>query len=166
MDTETVKSTCYNCKHVVTSQLDGLTVACPNCGSREVSSTPRMFMIHDLVEKNGKSIRENNEAIQHKIPLGALVEAKYDEWFGDGACQKVHARLWVVQHSRDCDGSPLYTLSRYKSADLSTMQARMMAQIETGITEDQLTPIEVTPDLVYGHGVLAWPRWWLVSYWG
>jgi DNA-directed RNA polymerase subunit RPC12/RpoP len=156
MDTATVRSRCYQCGGETTATVEKLPNACPTCGSREMSSAKNMFMVHDLVEKNGRSIRENNEAIQHKIPLGALVEAKYDEWFGDGACQKVHARLWVVQHSRDCDGSPLYTLSRYKSVDLSTQMARMMAQIKTGLTEDQLKPIEVTPDLVYGHGVLAW----------
>jgi len=35
----------------------------------------------DIVEKNGKTIRENNLALTHKIPIDTLVEVKYDQWF-------------------------------------------------------------------------------------
>ena len=69
---------------------------------------------HRIVEANGKTIRENNLETIHRIPIGSLVEVKFNSWFSDGACWKVHARLWVVHHSRDCDGTPLYTLSRWK----------------------------------------------------
>jgi hypothetical protein len=70
--------------------------------------------VADIVEENGKTIRENNLEKTHDIPIGTLVEVKYDEWYGDGACEKVHARLWVIGHSRDCDGTPLYNLSKYR----------------------------------------------------
>ncbi len=49
-------------------------------------------MIHDIVEENGKTIKENNLEKQHKIQIDSLVEVKFDPWFGEGACWKVHAR--------------------------------------------------------------------------
>lgn len=68
----------------------------------------------DIIEENGKTIRENNLEKTHDIPIGTLVEVKFDEWHGNGACEKTHARLWVVSHDRDCDGTPLYSLSPFK----------------------------------------------------
>ena len=74
-----------------------------------------LIVIHDLVNpETGKTYREENLELKHNVPVGALVEAQWDSWFGDGACWKVHARLWVVGHNRDCDGTPLYSLSRWK----------------------------------------------------
>ena len=49
--------------------------------------------------ENRKTIKENNMALNHSIPVGALVE------IGSGA------RLFVRKHTRDCDGTPLYILS-------------------------------------------------------
>lgn len=65
----------------------------------------------DIVEENGKTIHQNNQEKPHNIPLGALVEVQYDDWYGEGACAKVTARLFVVHQGRDCDGTPLYWLS-------------------------------------------------------
>lgn len=70
--------------------------------------------VSDIVESNGKTIYANNMEKKHNIPLGALVEVKYDEWYGDGACAIIHARLWVVSRVRDCDGTPLYWLSHHR----------------------------------------------------
>ncbi len=53
---------------------------------------------------------KSNMAMEHNIPVGTLVEVKYDIWHSDGACSKVHARLWVIAHIRATDGTPLYTL--------------------------------------------------------
>lgn len=69
-----------------------------------------VVMFSDIVEKNGKTIRENNMERLHSIPVDTLVEVQYDDWLGGGACAKTHARLWVVEHGRDCDGTPLYWL--------------------------------------------------------
>ena len=68
------------------------------------------IFVADIVEKNGLTIRENNLKAEHKIPLGSLVEVNipYIEEHG--------VRLFVVSHERDCDGSPLYTLSFNKNA--------------------------------------------------
>ena len=76
--------------------------------------TPEHFInVADLPDPNsdGKTYRETNAEREHSIPIGSLVEVKYDEWHGDGACEKIHARLWVVRHDRDCDMTPLYSLS-------------------------------------------------------
>lgn len=112
-----------------------------------------MIMIHDIVEPNGKTIRENNLEKTHKIPVGALVEVRFDSWFGEGACWKVHARLWVVMHARDCDGTPLYSLSRWNDPEV----AKVSRDMHSGFAENSLTPVEVTPDLIYGHDALSWP---------
>ncbi len=98
-------------------------------------------ILHDMVESNGKTIKENNLAIKHKIPIGSLVEVKFDEWFGDGACWKVQARLFVDAHTRDCDGTPLYTL-------------RSSYQRFYGFGEQGLKPIEVTTEISRGEDAL------------
>lgn len=112
----------------------------------------QFMMIHDIVEENGKTIKENNLEKQHGIPIGALVEIKFDTWFGEGACWKVHARLWVIEHHRDCDGTPLYTLSRWNDAAF----ARQVNDMHRGYSEESLTPIEVTQRLRDGYDALEW----------
>lgn len=64
-----------------------------------------VVFVGDLVEANGKTVRENNLNAEHTIPLGAIVEVSAE-------CVTSHRlRMFVVQHSRDCDGTPLYSLS-------------------------------------------------------
>jgi len=58
----------------------------------------RFIMFGDIVEKNGKTIRENNLEKTHKYPIGSLIELTDGE------------RLYVMSYGRDCDGSPLYRL--------------------------------------------------------
>jgi hypothetical protein len=49
--------------------------------------------------------------MKHNIPLGALVEVVGLEP-EDGKSNELNGlRLLVVRHGRDCDGTPLYTLS-------------------------------------------------------
>ena len=99
--------------------------------------------LHDTVEANSRTIKENNLEKRHNIPIDSLVEVKFDDWFGGGACWKVHARLWVDAHTRDCDGTPLYTLcSSYQKFH--------------GFSEESLTLIKITDELVYGTGALEW----------
>ncbi len=118
---------------------------------------PGMFMIHDIVEPNGKTIKENKLEEHHKIPVGTLVEVKYDSWHGDGACEKVHARLWVVHHARDCDGTPLYVLGKYRGVVFDPMSPHLYAWgTVNGICEEQITPVEVTQALRDGYGALDW----------
>lgn len=61
--------------------------------------------VADVVEANGKTIRENNNAVAHAIPLGSLVEINTPNYPDNGL------RLFVHSHIRDCDGTPLYVLT-------------------------------------------------------
>ena len=64
-----------------------------------------LIFVGDIVEANGKTIKENNLGVEHKIPVGALVETTSAYEYGwEGM------RLFVREHTRDCDGTPLYSL--------------------------------------------------------
>jgi hypothetical protein len=69
----------------------------------------QLINIADLTNpETGKTYREENEALSHNIPLGTLVEVVSEEPDQNGL------RLFVVSHDRDCDGTPLYSLSFLK----------------------------------------------------
>jgi len=132
----------------------------------------------DIKEDNGKTIKENNMKIKHNIPIGSLVEIKYDEVGGDGSCQKVHARLWVVEHTRDCDGTPMYNLCfnpihrmdnsdqfiLFKNGDedgrdwilKNDISVSMINNVKGGYIEKYLTVIEITEDIKSGKDTLDW----------
>jgi len=128
----------------------------------------------DIVEENGRTIRENNNELQHNIPIGSLVEVQYDEWYGEGACQKVHARLYVVKHTRDCDGTPLYSLCKKKKMTTASIivtcedgeifkfnddiSTKIYNEVKHGFAEESLKVIEITPDVIAGKGALCWKR--------
>ncbi len=60
-----------------------------------------LINISDLKDPNdpeGRSYREVNNATEHSLEVGQLVEVE------EGI------RLLVVGHARDCDGTPLYHL--------------------------------------------------------
>lgn len=67
--------------------------------------------VADVVEPNGKTVRENNRSIPHEFPIGALVEISTNCPIGQFGSNYNGVRLFVVGHARDCDGSPLYSLS-------------------------------------------------------
>ena len=102
--------------------------------------------------KTGKTPREENAAKSHTIPIGTLVEVKIDYWHGDGACEKIHARLWVVKHTRDCDQTPMYSISRMKDP----MIANMLDRSHHGIIAEHMKVIEVTESIKAGEGALEW----------
>lgn len=103
-------------------------------------------LVHNLALDDGRTIKERNLEATHSIPLGALVEVKFDEWLGNGACWKVHARLFVVRHYRDCDGMPLYALGKQVDGKDECC----------GFTEDQLNLVEITTAVTDGDDVLEW----------
>lgn len=70
-----------------------------------------MMNISDIVESNGKTVKQNKMEQSHTIPLGSLVEI-----LGGENDEDTGLRLFVVNHSRDCDGTPLYGLSFKKDA--------------------------------------------------
>ncbi len=74
-----------------------------------------VIVFSEIQEANGKTIRENNMEQKHEIPLGSLVEITY-EGYDDDENPVNGLRLFVVKHSRDCDGTPLYDLSFKVSA--------------------------------------------------
>lgn len=69
-----------------------------------------LVFIGDIVEKNGKTVKENNLKKVHNIPVGSLVEIDYEN---DEEYKGV--RLYVVCLTRDCDGTPLYNLCHNKT---------------------------------------------------
>lgn len=80
----------------------------------------KVVFVGDLVMENGKTWKENNMEIKHNIPLGTLVEIHIES---DGEPEVDPdslngVRLFVCDHSRDCDGTPLYSLSFDKNASV------------------------------------------------
>lgn len=63
---------------------------------------------------------------------------------------RVEARLFVLSHDRDCDGTPLYSLCSQKGYEPS--------RVYCGMPEEFLTPIEITPEIASGDDVLDWPE--------
>ena len=110
------------------------------------------------IEANGRTIHKNNMAKGHAIPVGTLVEVKYDKWHGAGACSKVHARLFVIWHTRDCDGTPMYSLGEKSdpAAYEGSLAECAMLGLEGGFVEKDLTPVKVDDRLCEGHGSLEW----------
>ena len=113
-----------------------------------------LVMIHDLVNpETGKTIKEENLEREHNIPVGSLVEVEWWQWFGDGACQWRKARLWVVSHDRDCDGTPLYSLSRWDDPKWA-LESR---DLHPGFSEGSLEVIQLTRLMRMGYEM---PSWW------
>lgn len=65
----------------------------------------------DIVEANGKTIRQNNLAMKHTLPLGTLVEAEVSVEMAKGTFLTGKAKFYVFTHDRDCDGTPLYGIA-------------------------------------------------------
>lgn len=68
----------------------------------------------DIVEANGKTIKQNNMDIKHQFNLGDLVEVDVTIYSESNGCYvdlKGKCKLFVVLQGRDCDGTPLYCLS-------------------------------------------------------
>lgn len=120
----------------------------------------------DSNNPDGPTIREKNLELKHNIPIDSLVEVKYDSWYGDGACIKAHARLWVVGHHRDCDGTPLYILADKKIDTLLHLAQYYHTSVdhlgiygnvyETGFSESSLTVVDVTESIKRGEDALCW----------
>jgi hypothetical protein len=73
--------------------------------------------IADLIDDNGKTIRENNLEKIHNVPLGTLVDVHFRVDYSGGAFQIIKGKMYVVSHDRDCDGTPLYSLCCYNISD-------------------------------------------------
>lgn len=99
------------------------------------------YIYHEQKLPNGRTIKEDNLlTLSHKIPLKALVEVNisYSDHHG--------IRAFVCEHTRDCDGTPLYALCM--TDDFETLHyvkqenyAVYRAIIEDGFSDDCLTVI-------------------------
>jgi hypothetical protein len=72
----------------------------PDSTHREILNAP--INVADLIDPSDPLSRTNrqiNETLKHTIPIGTLVELKT----GD--------RLRIAAYTRDCDQTPMYTLS-------------------------------------------------------
>ncbi len=65
----------------------------------------------NIVEANGKTIRQNNLERKHKYPIGTIVKFEVNESHEDNIFVKGTVQAYVCRQTRDCDGSPLYTMS-------------------------------------------------------
>lgn len=81
--------------------------------------------LKDPEDRKGRSYRQINNATTHKIGLGVLVE------LGNGV------RLFTAKHTRDCDGTPLYSLTP-ESCDDGYLNELYWVH---GYSEDDLTTI-------------------------
>jgi len=104
--------------------------------------------------KTGKTPREENADKSHTIPIGSLVEVKLDYWHGDGACEKIHARFWVVKHTRDCDQMPMYSVSRWKDPAF----AKKTNQCHHGFVAEDMVVMQLSRSLAAGEGALEWDK--------
>jgi hypothetical protein len=72
----------------------------------------------DPEDPAGRTFRQINLTRAHAIPIGTLVEIlPYEDSSRDGV------RMFVAFHARDCDGTPLYSLSP-SSEDLVAHDSR------------------------------------------
>lgn len=86
--------------------------------------------LKDQSDKQGRTYREINNAMSHNIEIGALVETESG------------ARLFVVNHTRDCDGTPLYNLSHDKNDTIKERPNFKNIGWIGGYSEDCLTVIK------------------------
>jgi hypothetical protein len=80
------------------------------------------FLLRNMVEENGRTIKQNNMERKHAIPIDTLVELENG------------VRMFVTKHTRDCDGTPLYALAEYQT----TSEEGTPIYLSTGHGEDGL----------------------------
>lgn len=100
-----------------------------------------IIMVSEIVQSNGKTWKENNLSIKHDIPLGTLVEIVYKCEYEENFESTYGLRLFVVNHSRDCDGTPLYDMSfdknsynEYAEADKKIQKGQFQDQMDRSLT--------------------------------
>ena len=111
----------------------------------QVNKAKLIENIADLVNpQSGKTYRQENNEKTHNIPLGTLVEIDCDDSYLESP--KKGLRLFVVSHDRDCDGTPLYSLSFNKdwTPEMFGKQYEVFAkgQIDSGYSEESLKVIK------------------------
>ena len=68
--------------------------------------------VADVPDENGITARQRNSKMKHDVPIGSLVEFVSHPEDTDEDNEDAGVRLFVLNHSRDCDETPLYDLGR------------------------------------------------------
>lgn len=92
----------------------------------------QVIKISDMVDPNdpaGRSYREVNLEKKHNIPVGQLVELKSG------------VRMFVACQSRDCDGTPLYSLTSTEGDYIQHEPRRFNRNWDNGYPEESLKPV-------------------------
>ena len=98
----------------------------------------KVMNIADIVNPDtGKTYRQENSEKIHSIPIGSLVEII--PWSDD--CWYTGMRLYVVNHTRDCDGTPMYSLGSKEKIGYKT---NIYDNVFGGFGEESLKTIEPT----------------------
>jgi len=93
-------------------------------------------MAHDLPsDVIGKTWKKKNLEITHKISLWSLVEINYEDAPNKGV------RLLVCKHTRDCDGTPLYSLTWDRNYYEQFVNNQYMTVSTNGYSEEDLKVI-------------------------
>ena len=85
----------------------------------------------DPTDIKNRSYRQVKNSKKHKFSIGQLVE------IDDGA------RLFVVKQTRDCDGTPLYTLTAFKDDFHNKPEGFFDYDWIGGISEEGMTIAEI-----------------------
>lgn len=101
--------------------------------------------LSEIVESNGKTVRENNLEKQHNIPVGSLVECVYSG-----------LRLYVAGYGRDCDGTPLYHLTMHQDAINRQRPESLFPKDHAKQVEDMVVALKISKEAAIG--LIAWNR--------
>jgi hypothetical protein len=91
--------------------------------------------VADIVEENGKTVRQNNLEKKHNIPIGSIVEVYVNVEHQNATYPDVQVNLSgkcnliVVGHTRDCDGTPLYTVADIPYAPLGMKYSKQREEL-------------------------------------
>lgn len=143
----------------------------------------RFVVFGDIVESNGKTIRQNNLEKEHKFKIGDLVEACTSKFHGNGSSEIIKGHFFIVDLGRDCDGTPLYSLSTTPRDQWANVKITVLHDdpnkfsfetkevpnnkmshgqmifynVMTGFSEDSLTKIENDDKIKKGYGSMSIP---------
>lgn len=109
-------------------------VLCDDLHYRPKYDTPFIVLCDIVNKETGKTHRDENYEIKHQLPIGALVEI-----VDDGV------RLFVASHDRDCDGTPLYSLTPYDAEQDAALIKIGIKRHVAGMPEDSLLLIKEAP---------------------
>lgn len=84
----------------------------------------------DPNDKNGRTYRQVNESKHHKFCIGDLVEIV------------TGARVFVAKQTRDCDGTPLYSLTPIKGDYIQHTEGFGSPVWLNGYTEERLSLVK------------------------